>query len=88
VIGAWEQILFGHLKTLMSCSTTFAKQDLNRIFVANAGLTYRNKIIAHRVQTQIQDGLDILISANFAKTNLNNIVIHLNIHQLKSYVTT
>jgi hypothetical protein len=78
MIGFWEQILFGHLKTLVSRSTTFAEEYLNRIFIANAGLTYRNKIIAHWVGAQIQDGLDIRISANFAKANLIHIITHFN----------
>jgi len=61
----------------MSRSALLAKQNLYGIFDAHTRIADSDKIIAHWVQAQTQNGLDIRIPAHFAKTYLIHVVVHL-----------
>jgi hypothetical protein len=63
----------------MSRSALSTKQNLDGIFIANPSIADRDKVIAHRVQAQIQNGLDIRIPAHLAKRYLIHFVVHLEI---------
>jgi hypothetical protein len=55
MICGWKQVQFGYLKSLTGGPTYITIKDLNRIFFADPRIAHGDKVIEHRMKTEIQN---------------------------------
>jgi len=66
VIVRRKEFFFWEPEALLSCHTGRAEENLDGVFFADSGIPDGNQVVAKRMVSEVQDGFQIAIPADFA----------------------